>query len=76
MFFDATTRRQTPFTTLVIGLMDESSHLDTVVVSSCIVLEDETSETTVDTLFEEVSFAAPIPYFISFGTNLLLSCIP
>lgn len=41
--FDATTRRQIPFQAVVIGLMTDGI-LDPVVVSSCIFLEDESSE--------------------------------
>ena len=41
--FDATTRRQVPFQAVVIGLMTDGV-LDPVIVSSCIFLEDESSE--------------------------------
>ena len=47
IFFDATTRRQTPFLAVVIGLMTDEG-LDHVTVSSCIFLEDESAQTTAD----------------------------
>ena len=49
IFFDATTCRQVPFSAVVISLMgDTPESIDPVIVSSCVVLEDETSETQVD----------------------------
>ena len=42
--FDATTRRQISFTAVVISLMSDGV-LDPVVVSSCVFLEDECSDT-------------------------------
>ena len=46
LWTDATTRRQIPFTALVIGLLGDGSDdkIDPVVVSSCIFMEDETAE--------------------------------
>jgi hypothetical protein len=41
LWTDETTRRQIPFTALVIGLMGEDDDIDPVVVSSCIFMEDE-----------------------------------
>ena len=41
LWTNGTTRRQIPFTTLVIGLMGEDDDIDPVVVSSCIFMEDE-----------------------------------
>ncbi|KAL7536200.1 hypothetical protein ACHAXR_006982, partial [Thalassiosira sp. AJA248-18] len=49
LFFDATTRRQTPFQAVIVGLMDNGV-LDPVVVSSCIFLEDESAETSVENM--------------------------
>ena len=46
LFTDATTRRQQPFQTMIIGLGTNDEVVDPVVISSCIFLKDETSETT------------------------------
>jgi len=54
IFFDATTRRQVPFQAVIIGLMS-SVKLDPVIVSSCIFMEDETSEKQVEGILEKVS---------------------
>jgi hypothetical protein len=55
IFFDATTRRQVPFSAVVISLMgDTPESIDPVIVSSCVVLEDETSETQVDGIISKV----------------------
>lgn len=58
LFTDGTTRRQIAFQNLVIGLMEDGK-LDPVIVSSCMILEDETSETQVQSIVDMVS---------SFGT--------
>jgi hypothetical protein len=55
LWTDATTRRQCPFQALIIGLMDSEKKLDPVTVSSCIFLEDETTETTVESILAKVS---------------------
>ena len=55
LFVDATTRGQTPFQTVIIGLMDNGV-LDPVVVSSCIFLEDESAETSVENMIAKVYF--------------------
>jgi len=52
---DATTRRQCTFQSLIIGLMDSEKKLDPVTVSYCIFLEDETAETTVESILAKVS---------------------
>ena len=58
IFFDATTRRQVPFSAVVISLMgDTPESIDPVIVSSCVVLEDETSETQVDGIISKVRHA-------------------
>ncbi len=55
IFFDATTRRQVPFSAVVISLMgDDPETIDPVIVSSCVILEDETSETQVDGIVTRV----------------------
>ena len=55
IFTDATSRHQCVFQALVVGLMDEDGLLDPVIVSSCIFLENETSQTRFDTIVDKVS---------------------
>ena len=55
LWTDATTRRQCPFQALIIGLMDSEKKLDPVTVSSCIFLEDESAETTIESILAKVS---------------------
>ena len=50
LWTDSTTRRQIPFTALIIGILADSGNIDPVVVSSCIFMEDEKSETQVDSI--------------------------
>ena len=55
IFFDATTRRQVPFLAVVISLMgDDPETIDPVIVLSCVILEDKTSETQVDGIVTKV----------------------
>jgi hypothetical protein len=55
IFFDATTRRQVPFSAVIISLMrDGPESIYPIIVSSCVVLEDETSETQVDGIVTKV----------------------
>jgi hypothetical protein len=54
LFTDGTSRRQTEFQNLVIGVMEEEK-LDPVIISSCIWLEDGTAESQVDSIVEMVS---------------------
>ena len=54
IFFDATTRRQIPFQTVIIGLMNNGK-IDPIVLSSHVFMADESSETTVDSIFDKVS---------------------
>ena len=42
LWTDATTRRQIPFTALIIGLLGDEEDIDPVVVSSCMFMDDET----------------------------------
>jgi hypothetical protein len=61
IFFDATTRRQVPFSAVVISLMgDGPDSIDPIIVSSCVILEDETSETQVDGIVTKVRQPAAI----------------
>ena len=55
LWTDGTTRRQIPFTALVIGLMGEDEDIDPIVVSSCIVMEDEHSEMQADGILNRVN---------------------
>ena len=55
LWTDGTTRRQIPFTALVIGLMGEDEDIDPIVVSSCIFMEDECSETQADGIINRVN---------------------
>jgi hypothetical protein len=56
--FDTTTHRQVPFSAVVISLMDDTPEsIDPVVVSLCVVLEDETSETQVDGIISKIRHA-------------------
>ena len=55
LWTDATTRRQIPFTALIIGVLGNNEKIDPIVVSSCIFLEDETSETQADGIVNKVS---------------------
>jgi hypothetical protein len=55
LWTDATTRRQIPFRTLIVGILSESGVVDPVVISSCIFMDDETSETQADGILNKVS---------------------
>ena len=48
LWTDATTRRQIPFTALVIGLLGDEDNIDPVVISSCIFMDDEKAVTQGD----------------------------
>ena len=58
LFTDATSRRQTPFQALIIGLMGEDFELDPVIVSSCIFLDDERAETVAAAIVDKVRCCA------------------
>ena len=54
--FDATTRRQNLFSAMVIGCLGGMREkMETLIVSSSVFMEDESSQATVDSLFEKVS---------------------
>ncbi len=57
LWFDATTCRQTSFTAIIIGLLNgnEFADIDPVVVSSCVFMEDERSETQATGIMDKVS---------------------
>ncbi len=50
-----TTLRQIPFTALIVGILSESGVIDPVVISSCIFMDDETSEMQADGILNKVS---------------------
>ena len=55
IFFDATTRRQIPFSAVIISLMgDEPGSFDPIIVSSCVIMRDETSERQVEGVTDKV----------------------
>ena len=54
MFTDGTSRRQIAFQNMVIGLMEDGT-LDPVIVSSCMVVKNETSEMLVKSILDTVS---------------------
>ena len=54
LFTDGTSRRQVAFQNVVIGLMSENQLFDPTVLSSCIFLEDETSEKQVEAILDKV----------------------
>ena len=54
LFTDGTSRRQISFQNLVIALM-EDGNLDPVIVSSCMVVKDETSDNQVKSILDTVS---------------------
>ena len=55
LWTDATTRRQIPFTALIIGVIGNSDKINPIVLSSCIFMEDETSESQADGIVNKVS---------------------
>ena len=56
IFFDATTRRQVPFSAVVISLIGNTPEsVDPIIVSSCVVMEDETSEMQVEGVVAKVN---------------------
>ena len=66
IFFDATTRRQIPFSAVVVSLMgDGPETIDPIIVSSCVILEDETSETQVDGIVTKVRALISHTYLVT-----------
>ena len=66
IFFDATTRCQVPFSAVVISLMgDGPETIDPIIVSSCVILEDETSEMQVDGIVTKVRTQISRTYVIA-----------
>ena len=54
MFTDATTKRHQSFQTLTIGVGTDDGAIDPVIISSCIFLEDESSETTFSSINNKI----------------------
>ena len=55
LWYDGTTRRQIPFGALIIGMLaGDNNMIDPVVVSSCIFMENETSETQAEGIVDKV----------------------
>ena len=69
IFTDTTYTRQCKFQALVVGLMDEDGLLYPVIVCSCILLENETPQTTFYTIVDKVSIFLMFMYH--FHTQLL-----
>jgi hypothetical protein len=81
---DATSRRQLSFQCLIISILAADGKIDPVIVSSCIYMDDETAETTVDSLCNKVSkhqFLSTLfllrhtKYFYSVTPNLTLNIL-
>ena len=66
LWTDATTRRQIPFSALVIGLLGDGPNdtIDPTVVSSCIFMEDESSETQAAGIISKVSSVLVCGFFL------------
>jgi hypothetical protein len=63
IFFDATTRRQVPFSAVIISLMgDGPDTIDPIIVLSYVILEDKTLETQVDEIVAKVRAASSHTY--------------
>ena len=54
LFTDATSHRQISFQALLFGIINKNGMIDPVVVSSCIFMEDETSETEAQCVIDKV----------------------
>ena len=55
LWTDATTRRQIPFTALVIGLLSNEEAIDPIIISSCIFMENECSDSQAEGIVTKVS---------------------
>ena len=55
LWTNATTWRQIPFTAVIIGLIGDDDTIDPVVVSSCIFMENEKSDTGATGIVTKVS---------------------
>ena len=59
LWTDATTRRQIPFMSLIIGLLGDEDNIDQVIVSACIFVEDEQSDTGAEGIINKASVHQP-----------------
>ena len=75
LWTDATTRRQIPFTALIIGLLGDDDKIDPVVVSSCIFMENEKSETGAAGIVTKVSTQEYSCFFKFHSTTYLIVLI-
>ena len=71
LWTDATTRRQIPFTALIIGVIGNSDKIDPIVVSSYIFMEDESSERQADGIINKVSTTCKLILIGSYLSNWL-----
>ena len=69
--YDATFWRQNAFQCLIDLVMGANNVLESLVVSSCIFLIDETAETTIDSLFDKVC-PSVLYLFVFLNTNISL----
>ena len=67
LFTDATSRRQISFQYLLVGIMDDNGMIDPVVVSPCIFMEDETSETEARCVIDKLCDTLCDYFFILFA---------
>ena len=67
LFIDATSCRQIYFQDLLVGIMDDDGMNDPVVVSSCIFMEDETSETGSKCVIDKVCDTLCYSVFVLFA---------
>ena len=67
LFTDATSSRQIYFQDLLVGIMDNNGMIYPVVVSSCIFMEDETSETEARYVIDKVCDTLCDSFFILFA---------
>ena len=51
---DGTSRRHIPLQYLIISLMGDDMEIDPAIVSSCIFLDDESAQSTMDSIFTKV----------------------
>ena len=75
LFTDGTTRRQIAFQNLVIGLVDSEDKFDSVIASSCIFVEDESSATQVEAIKSKVCTKSICIYCLNLKvTKTSISC--
>ena len=55
LHMDATTRRHCSFNAIVVGIINDNLKMESVIMSSCIIMKDDTAATTAQTLWDMVS---------------------